>query len=203
MDLRPFRVRRAWFGSPQRFVVANSQGFGFNRRKAGGLDKVVDADGFRPNVGIVLSNDRGQVLWARRIGGHDAWQFPQGGIDDDESVEDALFRELFEEIGLNRETVEILACTSGWLRYRLPRRLRRYNSSPGFKGQKQKWFLLRMLAEDNLVQVDSTNKPEFDGWRWVSYWYPIGQVVAFKRDVYRRALKELAPHLLIAEARLD
>ncbi len=185
------------------FVVANSRGFGFNRRKVRGLDKVVDADGFRPNVGIVVSNDRGQVLWARRVGGHDAWQFPQGGIDDDESVEDALFRELFEEVGLNRETVEILARTSGWLRYRLPRRLRRYNSSPGFKGQKQKWFLLRMLAEDDVVQVHSTNKPEFDGWRWVSYWYPVGQVVAFKRDVYRRALKELAPHLLVPEARFD
>ena len=164
---------------------------------------MVDADGFRPNVGIVVSNDRGQVLWARRVGGHDAWQFPQGGIDDDESVEDALFRELFEEVGLNRETVEILARTSGWLRYRLPRRLRRSNSSPGFKGQKQKWFLLRMLAEDDLVQVHSTDKPEFDGWRWVSYWYPVGQVVAFKRDVYRRALKELAPHLLVPEARFD
>ena len=156
---------------------------------------MVDADGFRPNVGIVLSNDRGQVLWARRVGGRDAWQFPQGGIDEDETVEDALYRELFEEIGLAPETVQILARTSGWLRYRLPRKLRRYNSSPGFKGQKQKWFLLRMLAEDNLVRVNSTSEPEFDGWRWVSYWYPLGQVVDFKRDVYRRALKELAPHL--------
>ncbi len=178
-------------------------GLGSIGERQGGLDKVVDADGFRPNVGIVVSNDRGQVLWARRVGGHDAWQFPQGGINDDESVEDALFRELFEEVGLNRETVEILARTSGWLHYRLPRRLRRYNSSPGFKGQKQKWFLLRMLAEDDLVQVHSTDKPEFDGWRWVSYWYPVGQVVAFKRDVYRRALKELAPHLLVPEARFD
>jgi len=183
-------------------LLANYQGFRFNRRKAGGLDKVVDEDGFRPNVGIVLSNDRGQVLWARRIGGHDAWQFPQGGIDEDESVEDALFRELYEEIGLNRESVEILACTSGWLRYRLPRRLRRYDSSPGFKGQKQKWFLLRMLAEDALVQVNSTLNPEFDYWRWVSYWYPVGQVVEFKREVYRRALKELAPHLPAAEVEL-
>ncbi|MCZ6616747.1 MAG: RNA pyrophosphohydrolase [Gammaproteobacteria bacterium] len=167
---------------------------------------MVDADGFRPNVGIVLSNDRGQVLWARRVGGHDAWQFPQGGIDEDESVEDALYRELFEEVGLKRETVEILARTRGWLRYSLPRRLRRYNSSPGFKGQKQKWFLLRMLAGDDLVQVDSSAKPEFDGWRWVSYWYPVGKVVAFKRDVYRSALKELAPHLRCercAEAGLD
>ena len=160
---------------------------------------MVDADGFRPNVGIVLSNNLGQVLWARRIGGHDAWQFPQGGINENESVEEALFRELFEEVGLKADHVEILARTDGWLRYRLPRRLRRHDSSPGFQGQKQKWFLLRMLGEDATVQMDSSDKPEFDSWRWVSYWYPLGQVVAFKRDVYRSALKELAPHLPVEE----
>jgi putative (di)nucleoside polyphosphate hydrolase len=107
---------------------------------------VVDADGFRPNVGIVLSNDLGQVLWARRVGGQDAWQFPQGGINEDETLEQALYRELHEEVGLSPDSVQILARTRGWLRYRLPKRLRRYNSSPGFQGQKQKWFLLRMLA---------------------------------------------------------
>ncbi len=156
---------------------------------------MVDADGFRPNVGIVLSNDLGQVLWARRVGGHDAWQFPQGGINEDESLEEALFRELHEEVGLSADSVQILARTQGWLRYRLPKRLRRYNSSPGFKGQKQKWFLLRMLGADELVQVDVTEKPEFDHWRWVSYWYPVRQVVDFKRHVYRQALTELVPHL--------
>ena len=156
---------------------------------------MVDADGFRPNVGIVLSNNLGQVLWARRIGGHDAWQFPQGGIDENESVEEALFRELFEEVGLEAASVKILGRTNGWLRYRLPRRMRRHNSSPGFQGQKQKWFLLQMLCDDTRVQMDISDKPEFDSWRWVSYWYPLGQVVAFKRDVYRCALKELAPHI--------
>ena len=79
---------------------------------------MVDADGFRPNVGIVLSNDRGQVLWARRVGGQDHWQFPQGGINSRESVEEALFRELYEEVGLNPGSVEILARTRGWLRWR-------------------------------------------------------------------------------------
>lgn len=156
---------------------------------------MVDADGFRPNVGIILCNDHGQVLWARRVGGRDAWQFPQGGIKHREKVEDALYRELYEEVGLESTSVEILARTNGWLRYRLPRRMRRHNSSPGFIGQKQKWFLLRMLGEDQAVRVDQTDKPEFDHWRWVSYWYPVGQVVEFKRDVYRRALKELAPHV--------
>ncbi len=159
----------------------------------------IDADGYRPNVGIVLANDRGQVLWARRVGGRDAWQFPQGGIQARESPTQALFRELYEEIGLTRERVEIRACTRGWLRYRLPQRMRRHNSSPRFKGQKQKWFLLRLLADDGHVSMDSTGKPEFDDWRWVSYWYPVGKVVAFKRDVYRRALKQLAPSLLVDE----
>ena len=156
---------------------------------------MVDADGYRPNVGIVLTNDIGQVLWARRVGGHDAWQFPQGGIKSRESVEDALYRELFEEVGLESHHVDILARTDGWLRYRIPRHMRRHNSSPGFQGQKQKWFLLRILGADDLVNVTLADKPEFDDWRWVSYWYPIGQVVDFKRQVYRRALKELAPHL--------
>lgn len=156
---------------------------------------MVDADGFRPNVGIVLSNDLGQVLWARRVGGQDAWQFPQGGINEDETLEQALYRELYEEVGLLPDGVQILARTRGWLRYRLPKRLRRYNSTPGFQGQKQKWFLLRMLADDADVQFGGSDKPEFDHWRWVSYWYPVCQVVDFKRDVYRRALMELAPHL--------
>ena len=159
----------------------------------------IDADGYRPNVGIVVANDRGQVLWARRVGGHDAWQFPQGGIHPRESPRQALFRELHEEIGLTRERVEVLGCTRGWLRYRLPKRLRRHDSIPRFKGQKQKWFLLRLLADDAYVSVDSTGKPEFDAWRWVSYWYPVGKVVAFKREVYRRALKQLAPSLVVEE----
>jgi putative (di)nucleoside polyphosphate hydrolase len=162
-----------------------------------GSQTVVDADGFRPNVGIVLSNDLGQVLWARRVGGQDAWQFPQGGINDLETAEEALFRELHEEVGLDAASVQILAETRNWLHYRLPKRLRRYNSTPGFKGQKQKWFLLRLLADENRVSFDCSGKPEFDHWRWVSYWYPVCQVVDFKREVYRCALKELAPHLPI------
>ena len=157
---------------------------------------MVDEDGFRPNVGIILANDLGQVLWARRVG-QDAWQFPQGGIKELESPEQALFRELREEVGLDPANVEIIACTRGWLRYRLPKRYLKHNET-NFVGQKQKWFLLRMLAADNCVCVNGTDRPEFDGWRWVSYWYPVGQVVAFKRDVYRRALKELALRLPVS-----
>ena len=156
---------------------------------------MIDSDGFRPNVGIILANRRGQVLWAKRIG-QDAWQFPQGGINGEETPEEAMYRELYEEVGLEPDDVRILGCTRGWLRYRLPRRLVRKDSRPLCIGQKQKWFLLELVSGDERVRVDISNSPEFDGWRWVSYWFPVGQVVAFKRDVYRRAMKELAPRLL-------
>lgn len=154
---------------------------------------VIDSDGFRPNVGIMLANDHGQLLWARRIGGQDAWQFPQGGINAGESPEDAMYRELHEEVGLSCDAVDVLASTRSWLRYRLPQRFIRSGQKPLCIGQKQKWFLLRLLEDDAAVQLDLNDKPEFDQWQWVSYWYPLNQVIAFKREVYRRAMKELAP----------
>ena len=153
---------------------------------------MIDSDGFRPNVGIMLANDQGQLLWARRVGGHDAWQFPQGGISAGESPEQALYRELHEEVGLSRDAVEVLGSTKGWLRYRLPRHFIREGQKPLCIGQKQKWFLLRLLEADAAVQLDLNEKPEFDHWQWVSYWYPLNQVISFKREVYRRAMKELA-----------
>ncbi len=164
---------------------------------------MIDTDGFRPNVGIILTNGLGQVLWARRVG-QDAWQFPQGGINANETPEQALYRELKEEVGLNPGDVEIVSCTRGWLRYRLPRRMIRYHSRPVCVGQKQKWFLLRLLSDDESVAVDQSEKPEFDDWRWVSYWYPLGQVVSFKREVYRSALKELVTrHVRLTLGTLD
>ncbi len=155
---------------------------------------MIDAEGFRPNVGIILMNDMGRLFWARRINGQDAWQFPQGGIKTNESPKEALFRELYEEVGLTDQQVEVVACTRGWLRYRLPKRLIRQGNVPLCVGQKQKWFLLRLNAEESAIDLNRFDKAEFDTWRWVSYWYPLGKVVAFKRDVYRRALKELSSH---------
>lgn len=158
----------------------------------GDLFNVIDSDGFRPNVGIMLTNERGQLLWARRIGGRDAWQFPQGGISAGESPVEALYRELYEEVGLAPAAVEVLGSTKGWLRYRLPARFVRSGQKPLCIGQKQKWYLLRLLEDDTAVQLDLNDKPEFDHWQWVSYWYPLDQVISFKREVYRRAMKELA-----------
>ena len=100
---------------------------------------------------------------------------------------------LGEEVGLEECDVDVLACTAGWLKYRLPPQFMRNRKNPNFVGQKQKWFLLRLVSEDQRVRVDAHATPEFDQWRWVSYWYPLGQIVAFKREAYRRALWELAP----------
>ncbi len=155
---------------------------------------MIDSNGYRPNVGIVICNARGQLMWAKRIG-QDAWQFPQGGIDVDETVEAALYRELHEEVGLGDRDVNILHETRDWLHYDLPENYIRHHKDPICIGQKQKWFLLSLECAEDRVVFEKSDTPEFDDWRWVSYWYPVNQVIEFKRDVYRRALKELATPL--------
>lgn len=152
---------------------------------------MIDQDGFRQGVGIILVNAKRQLFLAKRIG-KEAWQFPQGGIQEAESPEQAMFRELKEEIGLQAQDVKILATTRRWLRYRLPKRLVRHHSTPLCIGQKQKWFLLQLLSNDDSIDLAATESPEFDSWSWVSYWYPLTKVVAFKRRVYNLAMKEFA-----------
>ena len=156
---------------------------------------VIDDDGYRPNVGIVICDKQGQVLWARRYGQH-SWQFPQGGINPGETAEQAMYRELFEEVGLGRKDVRILASTRNWLRYKLPKRLVRWDTKPVCIGQKQKWFLLQLMCNDADINMQRSSTPEFDGWRWVSFWYPVRQVVSFKRDVYRRVMKEFSTTIM-------
>jgi len=158
-------------------------------------ERVIDREGFRPNVGIVICNDADQVLWGRRINGKDSWQFPQGGMHQDESPEQAMYRELEEEVGLQPDTVKILGRTQGWLRYRLPKRFIRRSESPVCIGQKQIWFLLRLTADETAIRLDAHDAPEFDHWRWVSYWYPVTAVVDFKQTVYRQALSQLVGQL--------
>ena len=155
---------------------------------------MIDSEGFRPNVGIIMTNRHAHVFWAKRVG-HDAWQFPQGGIRKHENPIQAMYRELREETGLLPEHVELLGCTNGWLRYRIPKHLIRRNSTPRCVGQKQVWFMLRMLGDDQCVALDRSRKPEFERWRWVDYWYPLREVVVFKRRVYEQALNQLAPLL--------
>ena len=150
----------------------------------------IDNQGFRANVGIVLMRGTGEVFLGGRCDGR-GWQFPQGGVRPDERPEQALYRELREEVGLESTDVALVASTDHWLRYRLPRRYVRRRSSPLCIGQKQRWFLLRMLGPDSQLRFDLTNEPEFDDWRWVDYWSPVREVIYFKRAVYARALQEL------------
>ena len=153
---------------------------------------MIDPDGYRPNVGIVLLNEDGRLFWARRVH-RDGWQFPQGGMNSDETPLEAMYRELEEETGLRADHVEVLAETRGWLRYRLPSRYVRRHQRPVCIGQKQVWFLLRFVGHERHLCLDASDKPEFDGWRWVDFWYPAEHVVAFKRQVYERALRQFAP----------
>jgi putative (di)nucleoside polyphosphate hydrolase len=157
----------------------------------------IDAEGFRANVGIILSNDDGRLLLAGRVGSK-GWQFPQGGMLQGESPEEAMYRELHEEVGLTESDVCVLGSTDDWLRYRLPGRYVRRDSLPLCIGQKQLWFMLRLLGPEDRVRFDRSESPEFDRWRWVEYWHPVKEVIYFKRRVYAQALNELGPHLFPA-----
>lgn len=154
------------------------------------MSDVIDRDGFRANVGIVLMRDGGEVFLGRRSGGR-GWQFPQGGVQKGESPEESLFREIKEEIGLDPAQVAIVGRTQRWLRYRLPARYLRRDTKPLCIGQKQRWYLLRLRDGRTEFRFDSTATPEFDRWRWVDYWEPVREVIYFKRPVYVRALHEL------------
>ncbi|PIE46226.1 MAG: RNA pyrophosphohydrolase [Gammaproteobacteria bacterium] len=151
---------------------------------------MIDKHGYRSNVGMIIINNENKVFWGRRIG-QKSWQFPQGGIDESESLIDAMYRELWEETGLKPEHVEIVSETDDWLSYDLPKRYRRKNTVPLCIGQKQKWFLLRLVADDDAIDLNQGKKAEFDAFRWVDYWYPVRKVIYFKRQVYRNALSEL------------
>ena len=157
---------------------------GRKRKKSG-----IDRDGYRPNVGIIVCNHACQVLWARRVR-HDGWQFPQGGVEHKESPREAAYRELYEEVGLYPHQVRLLGITEKWYRYDVPNRAR---FGKRFRGQKQQWFLFHLTGDEDDIRLDRSDKPEFDGWCWVDYWHPLENIIAFKREVYRKALAELEP----------
>lgn len=187
--MKRYRQARGGFYHPERNDTANQD--------------VIDREGYRLSVGIVLCNRQRQVLWARRCGMR-SWQFPQGGIKRNENPEQAMFRELYEEVGLSNQDVEFIGSTGSWLRYQLPERYVRRNSVPLCIGQKQIWFILNLRSPESLIRLDCSERPEFDHWRWVDYWFPINDVVYFKREVYRQALAELGSHLLAsADCQID
>lgn len=152
---------------------------------------MIDRNGYRPNVGIILLNSKNEVFWGKRIK-QNSWQFPQGGIKSGESPEQAMYRELSEEIGLRPNHVEIVGRTRDWLRYEVPDRWIRREWRGNYKGQKQIWYLLRLIGRDSDVSLRRTAHPEFDAWRWNQYWVELDTVVEFKRKVYKQALTELS-----------
>ncbi len=186
------------------------------------FDPIFTNDGYRPNVGIIICNRKGEVFWARRIN-DDGWQFPQGGVGRNEGLIDAMYRELEEETGLASDQVKIVAHTKQWLTYDLPPRLlrnQRRRSPTGtrsgrggknsknsngakdsekrvsFKGQKQVWFLVELIGDDSMVDLKAgPEQPEFDDWRWVDREHAISNIVDFKRVVYQQAMNELEPFL--------
>lgn len=158
----------------------------------GSMNDYIDSDGYRANVGIILTNTERKLLLAGRVGSK-GWQFPQGGMRVGEGAEEAMFRELHEELGLQADDIEILGATRDWLSYRLPEKYLRRRSKPLCIGQKQRWFILKLLSPEDRVRFDRCDTPEFDRWRWVDFWKPVNEVIYFKRRVYARALHELGP----------
>jgi putative (di)nucleoside polyphosphate hydrolase len=152
---------------------------------------MLDRDGYRPNVGIIIINQQNQVFWGKRVREH-SWQFPQGGIKQGETPEQAMFRELAEEVGLLPQHVEIVGRTRDWMKYDVPTNWVRREWRGTYKGQKQIWFMLRLTGKDSDVCLRKTTHPEFDAWRWNEYWSPLEAVIEFKRGVYEAALGELA-----------
>ncbi|MDD2182276.1 RNA pyrophosphohydrolase [Kingella sp. SNUBH-2017] len=160
---------------------------------------MLDREGYRPNVGIILTNQDNKVFWGKRLR-EQSWQFPQGGIKPGESPETAMYRELLEEVGLLPHHVQILGRTRDWLRYDVPGNWVRREWRGAYRGQKQIWFLLRLTGRESDVHLHATSHPEFDDWRWHEYWAPIDEVIEFKRRVYQGALTELSRFLVGLES---
>ncbi|MGY6127185.1 RNA pyrophosphohydrolase (plasmid) [Paraburkholderia strydomiana] len=152
---------------------------------------MLDREGFRPNVGIILLNAHNEVFWGKRLREH-SWQFPQGGIKYGETPVQAMYRELHEETGLLPQHVKVIGRTRDWLRYEVPDKFIKREVRGHYRGQKQIWFLLRMVGRDCDICLRATDHPEFDAWRWNEYWVPLDCVIEFKRDVYQLALTELS-----------
>lgn len=145
--------------------------------------------GYRPNVGIIIANTKGKLLYCKRRRSNN-WQFPQGGIDRNETPEQAAFRELFEEVGIKKHNVKIIAESQHWYQYDLPKKFQLnkllWNN---FRGQSQKWFIFKLIA-DAEISFDNDPHPEFDSFKWVNFWDPIDEIIEFKKDIYQKVLTE-------------
>lgn len=151
-------------------------------------------NGYRLNVGMVIANQQNRLFWGCRQISREAWQFPQGGVLVGESLREALYREMLEEVGLLKHDVRCLAKTRNWYKYDIPPAYQRADRAPCI-GQRQKWFLLRLVTHDSAINLRASDKPEFETWRWVDYWEAADKVASFKRGIYEAVLAEFAPIL--------
>lgn len=145
---------------------------------------------YRPCAGVMLVNRDGGIFAGQRIDWPEpAWQMPQGGVDEGEDPRDAALRELEEETGVTRDLVRVEAETEGWIPYDLPLDIVSKRWGGRYRGQEQKWFLLRFLGSDDQVKIETVH-PEFSCWKWVEPKELLANIVSFKRDVYARVLDE-------------
>ena len=156
-----------------------------------------DALPYRLNVGIMLINHDCRVVVGQRRDNHsDAWQMPQGGIDDGENPKEAALRELHEETGIPANLVQVLEVSENWISYDLPKDLISQLWGGRFRGQKQKWYLMRFLGSDTEVNIQ-TETPEFSAWKWIPPDALVENIVPFKKSVYQKVLSEFSKTLLM------
>ena len=146
--------------------------------------------GYRPCVGLMLINDNKNVFTGKRLDFiSTAWQMPQGGIDEGEDVLNAAFRELREETSITQDSVELLAVSDHWFSYDLPIELVSKLWNGVYRGQKQKWFLMKFVGNESDINLN-TEIPEFSCWRWSTKQQLIDSIVPFKKDLYQKVIKE-------------